>query len=80
MKIRNLIGSLLGLVLITGSLHAHFIWAAIERSDDGKLLAGSRTKGSPRLTDLPRGITSFGAAVIGDWMYVYGGHFGQAHH
>ena len=38
------------------------------------------TAGSPRLTDLPRGITSFGAAVIGDWMYVYGGHFGRAHH
>ena len=42
--------------------------------------AGAATTGSPRLTDLPRGITSFGAAVIGDWMYVYGGHFGRAHH
>ena len=30
--------------------------------------------------DLPRGITSFGAAVIGDWLYVYGGHFGRPHH
>lgn len=30
--------------------------------------------------DLPKGITSFGAAVAGDWLYVYGGHFGQAHH
>ena len=28
---------------------------------------------------LPRGITSFGAAVAGDWLYVYGGHFGAAH-
>lgn len=28
---------------------------------------------------LPRGITSFGAAVSGDWLYVYGGHFGAAH-
>ena len=179
MKIRNLIGCLLSLVLITGSLHAHFIWAVIERSDDGDplaqfffsetaspdsaefldrltrmqawhrtaqgeytplqlrkverddggLLAGvltsnrgnieavpeagwfeeeryaearhysavtfdtptsvpddsgaspaAGTASSPRLTDLPRGITSFGAAVIGDWMYVYGGHFGRAHH
>ena len=42
--------------------------------------SSSGTTGSPRLTDLPRGITSFGAAVIGDWMYVYGGHFGRAHH
>lgn len=28
---------------------------------------------------LPKGITSFGAAVVGDWLYVYGGHFGGAH-
>jgi N-acetylneuraminic acid mutarotase len=28
---------------------------------------------------LPRGITSFGAAVAGDWLYVYGGHLGAAH-
>ena len=33
-----------------------------------------------RYPDLPRGITSFGAAVIGDWLYVYGGHFGRPHH
>lgn len=32
------------------------------------------------LPDLPRGITSFGAAVVDDWLYVYGGHFGEAHH
>ena len=28
---------------------------------------------------LPRGVTSFGAAVAGDWLYVYGGHLGGAH-
>lgn len=28
---------------------------------------------------LPQGITSFGAAVDGDWLYVYGGHLGGAH-
>lgn len=33
-----------------------------------------------RYPDLPRGITSFGAAVIGGWLYVYGGHFGRPHH
>ena len=48
--------------------------------DDAQSNAGLGTANSPRLTDLPRGITSFGAAVIGDWMYVYGGHFGRAHH
>lgn len=31
----------------------------------------------PKLT---KGITSFGAAVDGDWLYVYGGHFGAPHH
>lgn len=48
--------------------------------DDSGTSSAAGTAPSPRLTDLPRGITSFGAAVIGDWMYVYGGHFGRAHH
>lgn len=30
--------------------------------------------------DLERGTTSFGAAVVDDWLYVYGGHYGGAHH
>lgn len=29
--------------------------------------------------DLPKAITSFGAAVAGDFVYVYGGHTGNAH-
>jgi N-acetylneuraminic acid mutarotase len=29
--------------------------------------------------DLPEGITSFGAAVTDGWLYVYGGHKGDAH-
>jgi N-acetylneuraminic acid mutarotase len=32
------------------------------------------------LPALPKGITSFGAAIAGDNLYVYGGHFGEAHH
>ncbi len=28
---------------------------------------------------LSKGVTSFGAAVIDDWLYVYGGHMGGAH-
>ena len=35
---------------------------------------------SHQLPALPQGITSFGAAVAGDQLYVYGGHFGEAHH
>lgn len=30
--------------------------------------------------DLPEAVTSFGAAVVGDDLYVYGGHTGDAHH
>lgn len=30
--------------------------------------------------DLPRGVTSFGAAILGTDLYVYGGHFGTPHH
>jgi len=30
--------------------------------------------------ELPQGITSFGAAIANDAIYVYGGHFGEAHH
>lgn len=33
-----------------------------------------------KLPALPKGITSFGAAIVGDDVYVYGGHFGEAHH
>ncbi len=32
------------------------------------------------LPALPHGITSFGAAILGTDVYVYGGHFGAAHH
>lgn len=35
---------------------------------------------SHKLPALPQGITSFGAAIAGDQLYVYGGHFGDAHH
>lgn len=34
---------------------------------------------SPRLPDLPAPLSSFGAAVVGEHVYVYGGHSGQAH-
>src|SRR6185503_3085098 len=33
-----------------------------------------------KLPDLPQAITSFGAAVIDDSLYVYGGHYGDSHH
>lgn len=33
-----------------------------------------------KFPELPQGVTSFGGAVAGDWLYVYGGHYGAAHH
>ena len=63
----RMLGLMLAVVLATGS---------------DKISGTSATTSGPAgpLTDLPRGITSFGAAVIGDWLYVYGGHFGRPHH
>ncbi len=29
--------------------------------------------------NLPRGVTSFGGAIAGDSLYIYGGHYGEAH-
>jgi N-acetylneuraminic acid mutarotase len=42
-------------------------------------LTTSSLAGSPTYPDLPAPISSFGAAVIGDYVYVYGGHSGKAH-
>ena len=38
------------------------------------------SKTASELPDLPLAITSFGADVVGDAMYLYGGHHGRAHH
>lgn len=37
------------------------------------------TEGAPALSDLPQPVTSFGAAVVNDALYMYGGHTGSAH-
>ncbi|HEX3657845.1 MAG TPA: kelch repeat-containing protein [Pirellulales bacterium] len=34
---------------------------------------------SSKIAELPVGIASFGAALDGDWLYVYGGHTGETH-
>lgn len=51
-------------------------------SNSGKLSKSdtSHPETLQQYADLPRGVTSFGAASIGDWLYVYGGHFGRPHH
>ncbi len=35
--------------------------------------------GNPVYPNLPSSLSSFGAAVVGEYLYVYGGHAGQAH-
>ena len=43
----------------------------------GNLLgAQSKAKSIP---DLPEAVTSFGACKLGNFVYVYGGHVGEAH-
>lgn len=32
-----------------------------------------------QLASLPQVVDSFGGAVLGDWLYVYGGHTGKSH-
>ncbi len=35
--------------------------------------------GATRVSSLPEATSSFGASVLGDWMYVYGGHIAPTH-
>ncbi len=35
--------------------------------------------GGVHLSNLPLAVDSFGGAVLGDWLYVYGGHTGKTH-
>lgn len=50
----------------------HYVTAAVTIPASGLPVAA-------RLQDLPQPVTSFGAAVIGDGLYLYGGHRGCAH-
>lgn len=48
-------------------------------AQDGNGQAGLKAVRKIKIADIPEGITSFGGAVIGDRMYLYGGHTGDAH-
>lgn len=43
------------------------------------LLSAGSFRASAELPPLPQPTTSFGAAVTGDWLYIYGGNAGKAH-
>lgn len=51
-----------------------FPWAGADPPKASAALPGTR-----ELPALPEGLTSFGAAVQGDWLYVYGGHLSKPH-
>lgn len=57
---------------------------ATAEEDSGKASRPENAETSPTakkaaFPDLPYGLTSFGAAIVGDDLYVYGGHKGEAH-
>jgi hypothetical protein len=41
--------------------------------------ADEKSSTTTRFTPLPEPLASFGAATLGDWLYVYGGHVGEKH-
>ncbi|MDP1560325.1 MAG: kelch repeat-containing protein [Pirellulaceae bacterium] len=53
---------------------------AVDPALDVKSQTVNATELGKSVPELPFGITSFGAAKIGDAIYVYGGHTGTAHH
>ena len=60
------------------------VWAQSERAlkRSGLLpvrLCGDTGSAVNKIADVPKPITSFGAAIVGDQVYAYGGHFGNAH-
>jgi outer membrane protein assembly factor BamB len=48
-----------------------------QNAADAKPVAAGAKEEFPAL---PKAITSFGAASVGDWLYTYGGHYGSPHH
>ncbi len=65
-----------GLTMISVYMVAGSVWADKTKPAE----QDTTSMNTPRHTALTQGITSFGAAVIEHWVYVYGGHLGQAHH
>lgn len=49
-------------------------WAGVEKKTASVAAPAAR-----ELPLLPEGLTSFGAAVHGEWLYVYGGHLAKPH-
>ncbi|WP_397571810.1 hypothetical protein [Schlesneria sp. T3-172] len=57
----------------------HYTTLALTRADAGDKVSSTASP-SVALPPLDPGVTSFGAAIIDNTLYVYGGHFGKPHH
>lgn len=58
----------------------HYTTLSLSLSEDSLTAAVAPANPVVGLPALDPGITSFGAAIINDDLYVYGGHFGKPHH
>ena len=61
--------------------YATLVYQLVEQGTkkDTEQKGKNATNTSTNFAPLPRGVSSFGAAVAGDWVYVYGGHCGKTH-
>lgn len=55
-------------------------YTTLSLSIGARTASSALTASATSLPPLDPGITSFGAAIIGDDLYLYGGHFGKPHH
>ena len=67
-----------GAVVLLLCLGGHPFAIAESQQKQGPMTEASSSN-TPHFPDLPEGLTSFGAAVWGDDLYIYGGHYGRAH-
>lgn len=64
--------------LLAGLVLALALFPRITQAEE-KADAAAAQEAEQKWPELPEAITSFGAAVTRDWVYVYGGHIGAAH-
>ena len=57
----------------------HYSTLTLPWSSPEKTTASVADPAARELPSLPEGLTSFGAAVHGEWLYVYGGHLAKPH-
>ncbi len=57
----------------------HYCTVTLPWAGADKTTASVAAPATPELPLLPEGLTSFGAAVHGEWLYVYGGHLAKPH-